>query len=218
VIAGRGQRRTGCKLTQAAKAAGRSCFPFRSRSASRFIDPASGMRDVARTAVPGADFVDGMAEDHRITAGSAALVVTTMSFATDTTSAKACQRWREYTVKTVRFCPENMACCMRYTFGGKQPRRRFGIASGTSDEPANCELQSLAGRGSHPVGRWVRAPPNQVLSATACRVTSLNKWCCLHFHPFSGGRSPWQSNSKMALSKPPSSTSVVRGVGNDMHD
>jgi ubiquinone/menaquinone biosynthesis C-methylase UbiE len=43
------------------------------------IGPASGMLDVARTAVPGADFVDGTAEDLSITAGSVDLVVI-MSF------------------------------------------------------------------------------------------------------------------------------------------
>ena len=44
------------------------------------IDPAPGMLDVARSAVPGADFVDGTAEDLPITTGSVDLVVTTMSF------------------------------------------------------------------------------------------------------------------------------------------
>jgi ubiquinone/menaquinone biosynthesis C-methylase UbiE len=44
------------------------------------IDPAPGMLDVARAAVPGADFVDGRAEDLPTATGFADLVVTTMSF------------------------------------------------------------------------------------------------------------------------------------------
>ena len=44
------------------------------------IDPASGMLDVARASVPGADFVAGTAEDLPIATGSVDLVVTTMSF------------------------------------------------------------------------------------------------------------------------------------------